>query len=220
MGQLILLRHGQSAWNAKNLFTGWVDIPLTEEGMQEARRAGEKICQTPIDAVYTSTLVRAHMTLSIALLHHSSGKVPVFLHGERPEFQIHNPASQQETLPVTMASELNERMYGELQGFNKKETAAKYGEPQVHLWRRSFDVAPPGGESLAMTAQRTIPYFQKEIATQVAQGKNVLIVAHGNSLRSIVMHLESLSEEQVLRLELATGEPLFYRWEAGQWRRR
>lgn len=219
MGTLILLRHGQSAWNAKNLFTGWVDVPLTEEGIEEARRAGKKMQNLPIEKIYTSTLVRAHMTLSIALLHHTSGKVPVFLHPKEPEFQIHHPASSLETIPVTMTPALNERMYGELQGFNKKETAAKYGEAQVHSWRRSFNVAPPGGESLAMTAERTLPYFQKEIASQVASGSHVLIVAHGNSLRSIVMHLEQLSPEEVVQLELATGEPLFYRWEKGQWRK-
>jgi 2,3-bisphosphoglycerate-dependent phosphoglycerate mutase len=210
-----------SAWNKKNLFTGWVDIPMNEEGMQESIEAGKKIRGLPIDVVYSSTLVRAHMTVVLALLHHSSGKIPVFQHpgqGKLEEWsRIYSEATKKQTIPVYMAWELNERMYGDLQGLDKTETAAQYGEEQVHIWRRSFDTPPPHGESLAMTAARTIPYFQKQITPQLQQGKSVLVCAHGNSLRSIVMHLDHLSKEEVLNLEFATGTYLVYAFEKGKW---
>ena len=165
MGKLILLRHGLSAWNEKNLFTGWVDIPLSEAGIRESIEAGQKIRELPVDVIFTSTLVRAHMTLAIAMLQHSSRKVPVFLHagqGKLEEWgQIYSEETRYMTIPVTMAWELNERMYGELQGLNKAEMAKKFGEKQVHLWRRSFDVAPPGGESLEDDGQARVALFQK-----------------------------------------------------------
>jgi 2,3-bisphosphoglycerate-dependent phosphoglycerate mutase len=149
--KLILLRHGQSVWNQKNLFTGWVDIPLSEEGMREARAAGEKIRAIPVDVVYTSSLIRAQMTVPLALFSHSSGKIPVFLHPGEGKLETWGYVYSEETLktliPVYMAWELNERMYGHLQGLNKKEMAEKFGESQVHLWRRSYDQKPPEGES-------------------------------------------------------------------------
>src|SRR3990167_3726354 len=210
--KLILMRHGLSAWNQKNLFTGWVDIPLNAEGIQESIEGGKKIAALPIDIIYTSTLVRAHMTLVLALLSHHSGKVPVFQHpggGKLEEWgQIYSEKAKRGTIPVYMAWELNERMYGHLQGLNKAETAKQYGAEQVQVWRRSFDQSPPHGESLAMTAQRTLPYFQKEILPHLKRGQSVFIAAHGNSLRSIVMHLDHLSPEEVVKLELATGKPL------------
>lgn len=219
--RLILLRHGQSAWNKKNLFTGWVDIPLSQEGVKESMEAGKKMASLPIDIGFTSTLVRSHMTLGLALLHHKSGKIPIFQHpgaGKIDEWgQIYSEETKMGTIPVYMAWELNERMYGKLQGLNKAETAAKYGEAQVHQWRRSFDTVPPEGESLAMTAARTIPYFEKKILPCLNQGQSVLVVAHGNSLRSIVMHLDRLSKEEVLALEIATGESLIYSFEKGKW---
>lgn len=219
--KLILMRHGRSAWNGKNLFTGWVDIPLDEKGVQESIEGGKKIAEIPIDVIFTSTLVRAHMTLALALLNHSSGKIPVFLHpgaGKLEEWgQIYSEDTKKETIPVHMAWELNERMYGKLQGLNKKEMADKFGAELVQKWRRSFDVEPPEGESLAMTAERSIPYFQQKILPYLEQGKNVFISAHGNSLRSIVMHLDQLSKEQVIKLELATGEPLVYTYDRGRW---
>ncbi len=217
--KLHLLRHGQSVWNQQNLFTGWVDIPLSEKGIQESLDAGARLADEPIDVVFTSTLVRAQMTVTLALLHHRSGKVPVFQHtDERASWsQIHSPEMLRRTIPVHTAWQLNERMYGKLQGLNKAEMAAKYGAEQVHLWRRSFDVAPPDGESLAMTAARTLPYFQETIVPHLKAGRNVFIAAHGNSLRSIIMHLESLSPAAVVALELATGEPLSYAYEGGKW---
>jgi len=219
--KLILMRHGRSAWNERNLFTGWVDIPLDEEGIQESIRGGLSISHIPIDIVFTSTLIRAQMTVILALLHHSSRKVPVFLHpgeGKLEEWsKMHGEAAHHSTLPVLRAWELNERMYGDLQGLNKQETAQKFGEAQVKLWRRSFDVSPPGGESLSMTASRTIPYFNKQIIPEIAKGKTVFVAAHGNSLRSIVMQIEGLSKEDVVSLEIPTGAVIVYRYEAGTW---
>lgn len=218
--KLILMRHGQSAWNKKNLFTGWVDIPLNQKGVEEALSGGEKISHLPIDKIFTSTLIRAQMTVVFALFPHQSGKVPRFLHQEKKEWsEVYGEKAIQETIPVTLAWELNERMYGELQGLDKGETARLFGEEQVHRWRRSFDEAPPRGESLAMTARRAIPYFEKEILPCIKKGENVFIAAHGNSLRALVMHLDGLSKEDVMRLEIATGEPLVYTYAAGQWRK-
>jgi len=215
------MRHGRSAWNGKNLFTGWVDIPLDEKGVQESIEGGKKVQDIPIDVIFTSTLVRAHMTLALALLNHSSGKIPVFLHPGAGKLetwgQIYSEETKKETIPVHMAWELNERMYGKLQGLNKKEMADTFGAEQVQQWRRSFDVPPPEGESLEMTAKRSIPYFQKRIIPLLEQGQNVFVVAHGNSLRSIVMHMDGLSKEQVVKLELATGEPLVYTYDRGRW---
>jgi 2,3-bisphosphoglycerate-dependent phosphoglycerate mutase len=217
------MRHGQSIWNKKNLFTGWVDIPMSEEGIRESIEGGKKIKDLPIDVVYTSSLIRAQMTVVLALLHHSSGKVPIFEHPKEGKLEqwskIYSDETKKEIIPVFMAWQLNERMYGELQGLNKAETAKKFGENQVHIWRRSFDVAPPGGESLEMTAKRTLPYFKTEIVPQLEKGKNVFIAAHGNSLRSIIMDLDQLSKAQVVKLELATGEPLIYSYNQGHWKK-
>lgn len=186
---LILVRHGQSQWNLENRFTGWIDIPLTETGRAEASKAGEliKATGTRFEIAYTSVLVRAIETLTIIL-----------------------SALGQEELPVVKDRALNERHYGQLQGLDKDETRKKFGEEQVKLWRRSYDVAPPGGESLKDTAARTIPFFESRILADLKTGKNVLVSAHGNSLRSIVMHLEALTKEQVLALEIPTGVPIRY----------
>lgn len=190
MPQLILLRHGQSQWNLENRFTGWIDVPLSEKGEEEARSAGLKLKDYRIDAAYTSVLQRAIDTLSLALEKADKKGVPIFK----------NKA-------------LNERHYGELQGLNKEETAQKFGKEKVHIWRRSYDVAPPGGESLKDTAARTLPYFKGVIAPELAKGKNILIAAHGNSLRSIVMEIEKLTPEQILKVEIPTGVPLVYEFD-------
>ena len=221
--KLILLRHGQSIWNQENLFTGWVDIPMSEKGIEECYEAGKKIADIPIDLIFTSKLLRAQMTVPLALLHHKSKKIPVFMHldeGKLDEWgHIYSEETKKKTIPVYSAWELNERMYGKLQGLNKAETAEKFGAEQVHIWRRSFDTKPPEGESLADTAARAWPYFQKKIVPHLEQGKNVLISAHGNSLRAIIMHLDRLTQEEVVKLELATGEPLIYSWQKGHWTR-
>lgn len=222
MTKLILIRHGLSVWNEKNLFTGWVDIPLSQKGVQESISAGQKIAKIPIDRIFTSSLVRAHMTLVHVMLQHESQKIPLFLHpgqGRLEEWgQIYSESARHTTVPVIAAWQLNERMYGHLQGLNKAETAQEFGSEQVQIWRRSFDVAPPGGESLKMTAARAIPYFKTEIVPYLSH-ENVLICAHGNSLRAIIMDLEKLSPEQVVKLELATGEPVVYNYNQGRFAR-
>jgi len=189
MPKLILLRHGESQWNLENRFTGWVDVPLSPRGENEARTAGEHLRDLPIDKLYTSVLQRAMNTAKIAL--ETAGK------GE---------------LPTERDQALNERHYGDLQGLNKAETATQYGDEQVKIWRRSYDVPPPGenGESLKDTAARTLPYFQAHILPDIKAGKSVMVVAHGNSLRSIVMELDNLTREQVLELNIPTGIPLVY----------
>ncbi|GIW39691.1 MAG: 2,3-bisphosphoglycerate-dependent phosphoglycerate mutase 2 [Candidatus Binatia bacterium] len=190
MSLLVLVRHGESLWNRENRFTGWVDVPLTEKGREEARRAGRLLRGFRFDIAFTSVLQRATETLEIVLR------------------EIGQPS-----LPVERDPALNERHYGELQGKNKAETARLYGEEQVRLWRRSYDVAPPGGESLKDTAARTVPYFERRIVPELRAGKNVLVVAHGNSLRALVMHLEKLSPEEILRVELGTGVPIVYEFD-------
>jgi len=220
MSQLILLRHGQSEWNKKNIFTGWIDIPLSEKGIEEALEAGREIKDIPIDLIYTSTLIRGIMTAMLAMAVHSSGRVPAVLHpgeGKLDEWsKCYEPKTEADLIPVYRAWELNERMYGELQGCNKQETREKFGDEQVKIWRRSFATPPPSGESLQMTAARTIPYFESQIVPQLSAGKNVLISAHGNSLRSIVMDLDQLSEEEVLNLEIPTGKPIIYAFQKGK----
>ncbi|MBA3602090.1 MAG: 2,3-bisphosphoglycerate-dependent phosphoglycerate mutase [Parachlamydiaceae bacterium] len=214
MAKLIMMRHGQSYWNLLNIFTGWVDIPLSPNGIQEALRGGELIKDLPIDVIFMSSLVRAQMTAQLAMTLHCSKKVPVVIHqgeGKLQEWsEIYSQEAQNSTIPTYVAWELNERMYGKLQGLNKQKTIEKYGAEQVKLWRRSYDIAPPEGESLKMTAERTIPYFKENILPRLKQGENVFICAHGNSLRAIVMFLENLSKEEVLELEIATGVPLIY----------
>ncbi len=187
MSLLVLVRHGQSLWNLENRFTGWVDVPLTHQGIDEAAAAGRLLATTNFDVAYTSVLMRANHTLKLMM---ESGGF--------------------EDVPVIKDMALNERHYGDLQGMNKDEMRVQYGEEQVHIWRRSFDVAPPNGESLKDTAARTIPFFQRAILGDNRQGKNVLVVAHGNSNRAIVMAIEGLDGESIMNVELATGIPRAY----------
>ena len=222
MAKLVLLRHGQSEWNQQNIFTGWVDIPLSPKGIEEAFKAGQKIDHIPFDTIYTSTLVRAQMTLFLAMTHSKVGKVPCLIHDKDPKHQemakVHDPQVQKTLIPVFARAELNERMYGELQGLHKHDTLKKFGEEQYLLWRRSYHVNPPKGESLEMTAKRALPVFQGEIMEQLKNKKNILISAHGNSLRAIVMYLDRLSEQEVIKLEIPTGEPLCYDFRSdGRW---
>lgn len=214
MAKLVLIRHGQSLWNLHNLFTGWVDVPLSAQGVQEAIAAGKRLAEEKFDIIYTSTLIRAITTAMIVMSENKEGKVPVIQkeNAEKPNewFKIYSPSTEANTIPVYSAWELNERMYGELQGMNKEETAKKFGDAQVKIWRRSYDVPPPSGEALKNTAERTIPWFQKNIEPKLKDGKNILVAAHGNSLRAIIMYLEKLSEAQVLELELKTGEPIVF----------
>lgn len=226
------MRHGQSMWNAAGLFTGWVDVPLSPTGIDEAREGGRAIAHLPIDEVHVSTLIRAQMTAMIALSEHSSGKTPVFQYPAEVEAgmsenetrmrewaQIRGEAGQDGLLPVHVAWQLNERMYGDLQGLNKQATRDQYGADQVHIWRRSYDVPPPNGESLELTAGRTIPYLEETLIPLIDSGKNVFVAAHGNSLRSIIMHLDGLTEEEVLALEVPTGLPIVYQRNGEAWTR-
>jgi 2,3-bisphosphoglycerate-dependent phosphoglycerate mutase len=201
MPNLILLRHGESQWNLENRFTGWVDIPLSQKGEQEAHQAGEKLKGYKFDKGYTSVLRRAIDTMNIVLR-----------------------IIGREDLPIERDKALNERHYGALQGLNKEETAKKFGADQVKVWRRSYDVPPPKdvtelnpdgiSESLKDTAARTLPYFDAKIIPDIKAGKNVLVSAHGNSLRSIVMKLDNLTREQVIELNIPTGVPLLYVYDA------
>ena len=193
MVTLVLIRHGQSLWNAENKFTGWTDIGLSEKGIEEAENAGKILEDVAFDVVHTSALIRAQKTAEIIIENNKKSK----------------------GIPVHKDKRLNERHYGSLQGLNKKETAEKYGAEQVHIWRRSFDVPPPDGESLKMNAERTLPYFKENIIGDLENGKNVLVAAHGNSLRSIVMFIENISKEDVVKLEIQTGVPRTYVFENG-----
>jgi 2,3-bisphosphoglycerate-dependent phosphoglycerate mutase len=189
---LVLVRHGQSEWNLRNLFTGWKDVDLTEQGVAEARAAGRKLKARGIrfDVAFTSSLKRAQRTLDLMLEEMGQTGIPI----------LRDPA-------------LNERDYGDLVGLNKDDARRKWGEEQVHQWRRSYDVAPPGGESLKDTVARALPYFVQEILPRVLRGERTLVAAHGNSLRALVMVLERLSPEGILKRELATGVPILYRLE-------
>lgn len=184
---LVIVRHGQSAWNLENRFTGWVDVDITAKGEEEAKNAGEKLKNYKFDLAYTSNLKRAQRTLQIIL-----------------------ETTHQSDLNVIKDEALNERHYGDLQGANKAETAEKYGDEQVHIWRRSFDIAPPNGESLKDTLARVLPYFEKEIVPKLKAGKNIIIAAHGNSLRALIMYLEKLNPEEILQVEIPTGQPKEY----------
>ena len=187
MPQMVLIRHGESQWNLENRFTGWVDVPLSPKGEQEAHDAGQKLLPFRFDCAFTSVLTRAKETLRLVL-----------------------EVVGQTHIPVEEDQALNERMYGDLQGLNKAETAQKFGEQQVKIWRRSYDVAPPGGESLKDTANRVLPYYQRRIEPELHAGRTILVVAHGNSLRALVMQLDQLSREEVLELNIPTGAPLLY----------
>jgi 2,3-bisphosphoglycerate-dependent phosphoglycerate mutase len=190
---LVLVRHGQSDWNLKNLFTGWRDVGLTEKGIAEARAAGKRLKAQGLhfDVAFTSALVRAQRTLDLVLEEMGQTNIAVF-----------------------KDRALNERDYGDLSGLNKDDARKKWGEEQVHIWRRSYDVAPPGGESLKDTAARVLPYYIQDILPPVLRGDNVIVVAHGNSLRALVMVLERLSPEKIVGREIATGVPLVYRLNA------
>ena len=219
MSYLVLLRHGESVWNRLNVFTGWVDVPLTVKGIEEATAAGRKLEDFSFDVIYVSTLVRAMETAMIAMAYNHGDRLPVVIHNEEGKekewSKIYDAETEKRIIPVIRDWHLNERYYGELQGKNKARTAEEYGDEQVHLWRRSYDVPPPGGECLKDTAARTIPFFREQILPRLEQGQNVFVAAHGNSLRSIVMHLDHLSEEEVLQLEIPTGKPILYQYDGG-----
>jgi 2,3-bisphosphoglycerate-dependent phosphoglycerate mutase len=188
--KLVIVRHGQSEWNVQNKFTGWVNVDLAPKGIAEAKEAGEKLKGYTFDKGFTSALLRAQRTLQLAL-----------------------EVSGQSDLDITENQALNERMYGDLQGMNKDEAREKFGEEQVHIWRRSFDTPPPGGESLKGTADRVLPYYKEVIEPELKAGKSIIIAAHGNSLRALIMYLEKLSPEEILKTEVPTGKPKLYEFD-------
>ena len=192
---LVLVRHGQSEWNAKNLFTGWKNPGLTSDGKKEAIKAGSLIKQRNIQfsMMFTSALKRAQITGQIIL-----------------------DGIEQTDIEVVKDEALNERDYGDLSGLNKDDARKEWGEEQVHIWRRSFDIPPPGGESLKDTAERVLPFFNSSILPKIIEGKNILVAAHGNSLRSLVMQLDDLSKEEVIALEIPTGAPIIYSFEGNE----
>lgn len=219
MSKLVLLRHGESVWNKKNVFTGWVDVPLSPNGITEAIRAGEELSNLNFDIVFTSVQVRSIETAMIALAQNKSDRTPVIVHeeGKMKDWAIiYSDEMKQSIIPVYRDWHLNERYYGELQGHNKAQTAEIYGKEQVHIWRRSYDVPPPNGECLKDTAERTIPFFKEQILAALEEGENILVSAHGNSLRSIVMYIDGLNEEEVLKLEIPTGKPIVYDYDDGK----
>ena len=192
---LVLVRHGQSEWNKKNLFTGWKDPGLTDLGIEEAIQAGNILKEKEInfDVMFTSDLLRAQETGRLIL-----------------------EQMNQSEISIIKDQRLNERNYGDLAGLNKDDAREKWGAEQVHIWRRSFDVPPPGGESLKNTAERVLPYFELEIIPKIKEGLNVLVAAHGNSLRALVMELENISQDEIVKLEIATGDPLTYECTEGK----
>jgi len=190
MGFLVVVRHGQSEWNKANKFTGWVDVSLSEKGVQEAKNAGEQLKDFKFSKAYTSGLKRAANTLAHIL-----------------------EVSGQAEVSVIANEALNERHYGDLQGKDKDQVRQEFGEEQVHIWRRSYDIAPPGGESLKDTLERVIPYYEANIKPELEKGEDLIISAHGNSLRALIMHLEGLSSDEILGREVATGSPIIYEFD-------
>jgi 2,3-bisphosphoglycerate-dependent phosphoglycerate mutase len=212
MAKLVLVRHGQSVWNLQNRFTGWVDVPLSKKGIKEAQNAGKLLQDFKFDVAFTSTLIRAQDTLHEILNVNNNSKYFLWIHEDKSDWykKFKETKDDKDILKVYTSEKLNERYYGDLQGLNKEDTIKKFGQAKVHLWRRSFGVPPPNGESLEMTAKRTIPYFKTKILKQINAGKDVLVVAHGNSLRSIVMFIEDMSSEDITEFEMTTGKPHIY----------
>lgn len=211
MSYLILVRHGQSRWNLIQKFTGWVDVGMSEKGIKESLKVASQLKYLDIDVAFTSNLERAQQTLFIILA--KQQKTGIFLHKEKKEFDWSNHPKQfgDDEIPIYSDNALNERYYGSLQGKSKNAMRKKFGEEKVFLWRRSFDIRPPKGESLKDVFNRTIPYFKKNILTELKKGKNVIVVAHGNSLRAIIKYLDNISDENIPFLELHTGKNIVYK---------
>jgi len=212
MTKLVLVRHGQSQWNLENRFTGWVDVPLSKKGIEEAISAGKKLKDFEFDKMYVSHMFRAIQTLNYILVESNSDKTPIFKHeNERvSKWELNYTGNSEKEIHVCQSVELAERYYGDLQGLNKQKTREKYGDEQVHLWRRSYDINPPNGESLKDTCERTTPYYKKYIMKDLQDGKTVLVSAHGNSLRAITMFVENISEKEIPTVEIPTGVPIVY----------
>ncbi|MBD3209383.1 histidine phosphatase family protein [Candidatus Woesearchaeota archaeon] len=219
MPRLILVRHGESRWNKDNKFTGWVDVPLSAIGIQEALICGEKLKGLDIDVAFTSRLERARETLLLILA--AQNKTGIFLHekGLRRQWSKHNHGvlfDKKHEIPVFSSDKINERYYGALQGMDKDAARKKWGHDQVFMWRRGYDINPPRGESLKDVYRRAIPCFRKEIVSHLRRGKNVLVSAHGNSLRGIVKHIENISDKDIPHLELPYATPIVYGYKDGE----
>jgi 2,3-bisphosphoglycerate-dependent phosphoglycerate mutase len=216
MSQLIIVRHGQSIWNLQNRFTGWVDVSLSPQGVIEAQQAAVLLADEHFDVAFTSTLLRAQDTLYEILRKNHYCAQYVRVHEQNCLWYEHFTPDKRERneLKIYVTEKLNERYYGDLQGLNKDWASWHYGAEQVHLWRRSYDIPPPNGESLQMTAARTLPYYHEHIVPHLQKGEKVLIAAHGNSLRSIIMHIEKMTPQQIINYELATGVPHVYTFDA------
>ena len=211
MSRLILVRHGESQWNLENRFTGWVDVPLSKKGIEESISAGKKLKDIEFDTMYVSHMLRAIQTLHHIIIESNDKRTPIIYHEEKRIHDWEHHTSDPKTeIPIYMSVDLAERYYGNLQGLNKQKTREEYGDEQVHLWRRSYDVNPPGGESLKNTCERTTPYYKKYILKDLQGGKTVLASAHGNSLRAITMHVENISEQEIPNIEIPTGVPIVY----------
>lgn len=221
MANLVFLRHGESIWNKMNLFTGWVDVPLSTTGVMEAKRAGKLLKNYKFDITYTSELIRAIDTLVIVMAENKASNFIKINHdSERMENwgKVYGEEGMKYT-PVYKSWQLNERYYGKLQGLNKERAREIYGEENVFLWRRSYENAPPFGESLKDTYERTVPYLKEQIFPELQSGKNILVTAHGNSLRSTVSYIEKFSDAEISKLEIPTGVPLIYEFENNAFKR-
>lgn len=216
MAKLILIRHGQSIWNKENRFSGWADVPLSKKGIKEAKEAGKKLQKMKFDVAYTSELIRAQLTL-FEVLEINNNDNKFFRihdeHGGRYNKFLRKHADEMNYLKVHVSPALNERDYGDLEGLNKDETKKKFGEEQVHIWRRSYKTQPPGGESLEDTYKRTIPYFKKKVEKDLKEGKNVIIAAHGNSLRAVLKYIDKVPDKEINKVEISTGQPIIYNFD-------
>lgn len=222
MGKLVLIRHGESVWNTRNLFTGWVDVPLTQAGIVEATRASQVIKHIDFDVVYTSELVRAIQTALIVLLSDKKFRAPCMMHREwfwRKRYGKIHPAEAKNIIPIYRSWRLNERFYGDLQGLNKAKIADIFGVDRVIGWRKGYTSKPPKGENLKHTSKRLLPFFNKTIIRELDADKNVLVSSHANLLRSMVMHIEQLDEAQVVGLEMDTANPIIYNYVNGKFER-
>ncbi len=212
MGRLILVRHGQSIWNLQNRFTGWVDVSLSRKGMAEAARVGRALADERFDVAFTSVLIRAQDTLYEILKHNRHCEQYLRIHETGREWYEHYTPAPGDAAELRIYTHwhLNERYYGDLQGLNKDDARRRFGAEQVHRWRRSYDEPPPGGESLKMTAERALPCYHAHIVPHLQRGETVLVVAHGNSLRALIMHIEGMTPDEIVRFELPTGTPYVY----------
>ncbi len=214
MSYLILIRHGESRWNLSNKFTGWVDVPLSDNGIKEARRAAKALEGIKLDVAFTSELERAHETLMIILA--KQQYTGIFVHESKKRKKWSEHKMDRQEIPIYSDDALNERYYGKLQGMNKDKARKKFGEKKVFTWRRSYDVKPPGGESLKDTYERSVRYYSKKIRPYLRKNKNVLIVAHGNSLRALIKKLDGISDEDIPKLNLPTGQAIVYKCVKGK----